>query len=414
MTLDQLINALVTITLIEMMMATGLGVTFVDLAGVARNVRLVARAGLANYVCVPAVTVGLLLLFNPHPMVAAGFLILAVCPGAPYGPPFSAIAKGNLAVAIGLMVMLAGSSAIIAPLLLHYLLPLVSGNESLNVDALTIADTLLATQLLPLGVGVAIRQWYPHLAERMQKPANLASKILNLLAVGVILGTQFELLTEIRPLGFVGMVALLIASGLAGWLLGGPEPGIRKTMTLTTSLRNVGVGLVIATGAFAGTPAVTATLIYGLFEVLGSLLLALGWAQRGAGTNRSAVESDVKDEKDYSAGGKDRAEWDQAWGSMPHRRLLTPPKIDVVGCFSGSGEVVSVTISGDPLEFSNMAWRPSETCPVCGASTVGTERLPASLHPTFANGLSYGLGVWVHPSCFECCPGAGAPTPIPW
>jgi BASS family bile acid:Na+ symporter len=120
MTLDQLTNALVTITLIEMMMATGLGVTFGDLAGVARDWRLVTRAGLANYVCVPAVTVGQLLLFDPHPMVAAGFLILAVCPGAPYGPPFSAIAKGNLAIAIGLMVILAGSSALIAPILLHY------------------------------------------------------------------------------------------------------------------------------------------------------------------------------------------------------------------------------------------------------------------------------------------------------
>jgi BASS family bile acid:Na+ symporter len=51
-------------------------------------------------------------------------------------------------------------------------------------------------------------------------------------------------------------------------------------MTLTTSLRNVGVGLVIASAAFAGTPAVTATLAYGLFGVVGSLLLALGWARQ--------------------------------------------------------------------------------------------------------------------------------------
>jgi hypothetical protein len=51
-------------------------------------------------------------------------------------------------------------------------------------------------------------------------------------------------------------------------------------MTLTTSLRNVGVGLVVATGTFAGTPAVTAVVVYGLLEVVGSLLLALGWGRR--------------------------------------------------------------------------------------------------------------------------------------
>ena len=108
MTIDKLINFLVTITLIEMMVAIGLGVTFADLAGVVRNWHLLGRAALANYVCVPAATVGLLLLFAAHPMVAAGFLILAVCPGAPYGPPFTSIARGNDAVAVGLMVILAG------------------------------------------------------------------------------------------------------------------------------------------------------------------------------------------------------------------------------------------------------------------------------------------------------------------
>jgi hypothetical protein len=123
----------------------------------------------------------------------------------------------------------------------------------------------------------------------------------------------------------------------------------------------------------------------------------------------------VVEEKDYSLDGKDRAEWDRAWASMPHHRLLTPPKIDVADSFgSGCGEVVSVTISEDPVQFSAKAWRESEICPVCGTTTVGAQRLPATLHPTFANGLSLGIGVWVHQSCFEGCPDAGEPVPIPW
>jgi hypothetical protein len=52
------INVLVTVTLIEMMAAIGLRVTFTDLSGVARNWRLVIRAALANYVCVAAATIG--------------------------------------------------------------------------------------------------------------------------------------------------------------------------------------------------------------------------------------------------------------------------------------------------------------------------------------------------------------------
>ena len=67
-----------------------------------------------------------------------------------------------------------------------------------------------------------------------------------------------------------------------GWLLGGPGSDNRKAMALTTSLRNLGVGLVIATENFAGTAAVTAVLAYGIFEILGTLLLAGAWGRRGA------------------------------------------------------------------------------------------------------------------------------------
>ena len=81
MTRDQVINVLVTITLIEMMAAIGLRVTFADLSGVARNWWLVTRAALANYVCVPAATIGLLLLFEPHPRWPPGFSFLRSAPG---------------------------------------------------------------------------------------------------------------------------------------------------------------------------------------------------------------------------------------------------------------------------------------------------------------------------------------------
>jgi BASS family bile acid:Na+ symporter len=281
MTMDQVINVLVTITLIEMMVAIGLGVTFADLVRVASDWRLVVQASLANYVLVPAATVGLLLLFAPHPMVAAGFLVLAVCPGAPFGPPFTAIAKGNVAIAVGLMVLLAGSSAFLAPLLMHLLTPWVAGDEPLQIDALKIATTLLATQLAPLLAGVAVRQWQPAWADRLRQPADWLSKLLNLATIGLILVAQFHLLMDIRFRGLVGMLILLIASWAAGWLLGGKAADVRRAMTLTTSLRNAGVGLVIASGSFAGTPAVTAVLVYALVEVFGSLVLAILWGRRG-------------------------------------------------------------------------------------------------------------------------------------
>jgi BASS family bile acid:Na+ symporter len=275
----EIINLLVTVTLIEMMVALGLGVKVSDLIAVAADWWLVTRAMLANYVVFPAITVVLLLLFASEPHVAVGFLIMAVCPGAPFGPPLTGIAKGDVPVAVGLMGLLAASSALLAPALLFFLVPLVAGGTKLPVNAGMIAGTLLVTQLLPLVVGLAVRHWLPAVAEAIQRPASVLSVVLNLAAVGCILATQYQLLLEIGLPGLIGMLVLLVASWGAGWLLGGSAPGTIKAMTLTAALRNVGVGLVIATGSLADTPAVTAVLAFGLLGILGSALLALAWGR---------------------------------------------------------------------------------------------------------------------------------------
>jgi BASS family bile acid:Na+ symporter len=289
MSIDRLINILVTITLIEMMVTVGLRVTFAEIIETARDWRLVARATLANYLLVPAVAIILLLLFQAAPMVAAGFLILAVCPGAPFGPPFARIARANVPTAVGLMVILAGSSAIIAPVLLAALLPWLSGGEAPRIGPIGLVGTLLITQLLPLLAGLVVNHWRPQLAARLLDPLELVSKILNLSVAALILGTQFHMLLAIKLTGFVGMLTLLAASLVIGWLAGGPDFESRKTMALTTALRNAGLGLVIVTGAFAGTPAATATLAYGIFAVLGSLLVAIWWGRRASAPQRVGV-----------------------------------------------------------------------------------------------------------------------------
>lgn len=280
MTLDQLIALLVPAMLMAMMFVVGLQVTTAQVRAVASDRRLILKAMLANYALVPALTVGLLLYFKPvNPAVAAGFLILAVCPGAPFGPPFTRKAGGDTAVSVVLMLLLAGSSALLAPALLHVLLPLMTGGGELQVDALKIISTLLLTQLVPLALGFWLRQMRPALAERLQKPAQMLSTVLSLGVIALILASKWELVMQFRLRGYTAMLAGLGCSLLIGWLLGGPTRGSRKAMTLTTTLRNLGVALVIAMGSFAGTAAVTAVLVYGLLQIAGSALLARVWGR---------------------------------------------------------------------------------------------------------------------------------------
>jgi bile acid:Na+ symporter, BASS family len=283
MGLDQLISVLVAVTLIEMMLATGLGVRLADVIGVARNGSQLLVAGLTNYVAVPTAAVVLILLVGAGPPSAVGILLLAVCPGAPYGPPLTALARGATATAVGLMVILAGSSVVMAPLLLSFLLPLTTGSAGLQVHAFGIFQVIVVTQLLPLWCGLAISHRWPNLASRWLGPAVAAGKVLNAATLALILTSQYPQLLNVRPGGILGMLGLLGFSLAAGWIVGGRGSGDRKAVALTTSIRNVGLGLVIASSTFAGTPAATTVVIYGLLQLLGAFLLTLWWRRPSAG-----------------------------------------------------------------------------------------------------------------------------------
>ena len=218
MNIDQVISLLALITLIELMIFVGISTSITDFVETARNIRLVAQGFVANYALIPALTIGLLLLFRAPPMVCVGFLILAVCPGGPYGPPFTAIARGNTGAAAGLMVLLAAPSAFLSPALLRGLAPILTGNQSLNIDLAKMVMTLLLGQVAPLLLGLSIKQWAPRLAARLLKPAQLTTKILNLIFIGVILAAQYKLFLQITVKALIGMLLLLVASMVVGWI----------------------------------------------------------------------------------------------------------------------------------------------------------------------------------------------------
>jgi BASS family bile acid:Na+ symporter len=272
------INILAFITLFEMMITIGLRVTVAQVAEVARNGRLLLAAAVANYVIAPMITVALLLWFGADPLVSAGFVIIAACPGAPYAPPFTAMAKGNVMTAVGLMFLLAASSAVLAPLLLRLLLPIVGAEQSVRVNVAGHLQTLAVGQFVPLCMGVGVRHWRPALAARAERPAARVSTLLNLVLVVILLVVQFPTLARIRVIGYVAMLALLIASMAGGWILGGAHPGERRTLAIVTGVRNAGVGLLIAINMLPGTAAVSAATAYALVQTLAAagIAFALG------------------------------------------------------------------------------------------------------------------------------------------
>ena len=263
------------VALIAIMLSMGLQVKVADVLASARQTRFVGLGLVANYVVVPLLTLGLLQLFHADRMVSMGFLILAVCPGAPLAPPLTAVAKGSLPSAVGLMVILASSSAFLSPILLSRLLVFLAPDGELHIDYLAIVRTLLVVQLLPLGVGLSVCHFAPKMTERITKPIAFVGNLLLIALIGTILATQYQTLAAIRLRGWFGMSLLLGASLGIGWISGGATRATRKALAVTTAVRNAAVALVIATTNFADTPAVTAVVAYGLVSSLGGLAFAV-------------------------------------------------------------------------------------------------------------------------------------------
>lgn len=275
MNLATLIKLLTLAGLIAIMLSMGLKVTFAEVLAATRRRRLVVLGLVVNFVLVPAVTLGLLYLVEASPMVAVGFLILAVCPGAPFGPPVVALARGDVPCAIGQMVILAGLSALFSPALLSLLLPQLLPTGEMRIDFLAIVRTLVVAQMLPLALGLGIHHWAPRLTQRITKPVGLLANLAMLGVLGLVLVREHETLATIRLRGWMGMLALLTASLVLGWLCGGPGPATRKTLALTTGIRNAAVALVIVSDNFADTPAVSAVVVYALVSILAILGFAL-------------------------------------------------------------------------------------------------------------------------------------------
>lgn len=266
-----LVKLLTMSGLIAMMLSMGFKVTFADILASIRQPRQVTMGLLANFVLVPATTIGLLYLFDANPMVSAGFLILAVCPGAPVGPPFAALAKGDVHYATGQMVILAGLSALLSPALLGVLLGRLLPAGEMRIDYLSIVGTLLMSQMLPLGIGLGLHHRAPHLTHRIARPVTLLANVLLMGVVALVLAMEYSTLALIRPRGWFAMFLLLAISLGIGWLCGGPGRSTRKSLAITTASRNAAVALVIVSSNFANTPAVTAVVAFALVSIFATL-----------------------------------------------------------------------------------------------------------------------------------------------
>lgn len=269
-----IVKVMAALSLVSLMFWMGMKAKFVDVLASAKNLKLIGLGVLANFILVPILTLGLLHIFSPDNLVCVGFLVLAVCPGAPVGLPFVAIARGDVAVAISQMIILCTISVFLSPLLLGLLFKYLFKQDDLVIDYLKVIQTLFLIQILPLALGFFLHHKAPIFAERSIKVLGMLSNLLLIITVLLILRVEYETLTMIRFLDWMVMLILFFGSLGIGWLCGGSDKRIHTTMVITTGIRNAAIALVIVSNNFSGTPAVTIVVAHSLLCILGGFSFA--------------------------------------------------------------------------------------------------------------------------------------------
>lgn len=248
MSIQSLILLGVTLSAFLTVLTIGMRVAPADLRCVFSRPSLLARSLLAMIVLGPLIAIVVCKLFTLHPAVIVGLVTLSV---APVGAMFSKsmlplVAPDNPAYARGLFFASTVLSVMVTPIAVEVIQRLFGEGEIVHVSPLAVAQVVVCSVLLPLGVGLAIGQRWP--ATRRWVPAIQKVSGLVLLVCAVpILVAAWPLMVSIVREGTLSAIVIITLAGLAaGHLLGGPGEDDRTVLAFATVSRHPGVAVALA------------------------------------------------------------------------------------------------------------------------------------------------------------------------
>lgn len=274
--------------IVTSMLAMGLSLTIKQIVDPLRNVRVVLLALLANFALVPALAYLIQALIPLDDGLATGLIIAGAAAGAPFLPKLVQVAKGNAAFSVGLMTLLMVVTVIYLPVMLPVLLP------GASVSPWDIAQSLIFTMLLPLGIGLFIKARYEEAAASLQPHMSQASSLAIVLMLVTVLVLQFStIIGTIGSFGILAALLFLVGALVIGLLLGGREARMRSVLSLGTAQRNLAAAMLVAAQNFSNDPNVLVMVM--LIGILGLILLMVVGGEMGkrVSTTGKAEQADA-------------------------------------------------------------------------------------------------------------------------
>ena len=210
---------------------------------------------LAQFTVMPLLAWGLTKVFQLDEALALGVILVGCCPGGTASNVITYLAKGDLALSVGMT----GVSTVLAPLLTPLLTWLLAG-ESIHVDVAGMLLSILWVVILPIVLGLIIKSLWPKFTEKAMDYLPAFSSVAIAFTVSIVISANAsKLLASGMLIIIVVVLHNLFGLGLGyliGRLLGMSEPK-KRAVSIEVGMQNSGLASSLATLHFAAYPMAT-------------------------------------------------------------------------------------------------------------------------------------------------------------
>lgn len=251
------------------MLGMGFSLTVQQILAPLSNKKLVLLSLAANFILVPLLALGVLLIFPLSEGLSIGLFLLGTSAGAPFLPKLAQVAKGDAAFAVGLMVLLMVVTIFYVPMVLPLFL------SEVTINPWDIAKSLILLMLLPLALALFIRARYEKVASGLLPLMSQASNLsLLVLFVAFFVVYLSDLIGVIGSTAIIAAVVFLLISFVIGYLLGGSSGSIKRVLALGTAQRNLSAALAISALNFTDPDVMVMIMVVALAGLI--LLMFIG------------------------------------------------------------------------------------------------------------------------------------------
>ena len=210
---------------------------------------------LAQFTVMPLLALGLSWAFALPKELALGVILVGCCPGGTASNVITYLAKGDLALSVGMT----ATSTLLAPLLTPLLVWLLAGTM-VEVDTIGMLLSIIYVVIAPIVVGLIFQRYLPKFTRSVVPYLPAFSSIAIAFVVGIIVAHNADRLL-VGGLIVVLVVILHNLCGLSlgyaiGRLLGLAEPK-KRAISIEVGMQNSGLASSLATLHFAAFPLAT-------------------------------------------------------------------------------------------------------------------------------------------------------------